>query len=256
MRTPRTGRSAVLLLHRRCGRRLGPGQRRTRTRPRSVPRRRGEHESRSVGEGGEVLSGRDRYRSDLRTRLLRARARQHAAQALCRRRSRRTRNAAISIGPQAGRQFSNAQEAQRYRSNRLTELDEMIRQVQSAPQTSADAGPAAAAAGATATDSGRDLAARVNACRSNRRFPRGCRWRSAAPISAPRSSPTPSASTRRPLPPTPKSGEAHNNLAVVYLQTGRYDEAEKAVKAAEKTGFKVNPMLKEDIAAKKKPGSS
>jgi Flp pilus assembly protein TadD len=53
----------------------------------------------------------------------------------------------------------------------------------------------------------------------------------------------------------PKTGEAHSNLAVVYLQTGRFDDAEKAVKAAEKTGFKVNPMLKDDIKAKKKAGT-
>ena len=52
----------------------------------------------------------------------------------------------------------------------------------------------------------------------------------------------------------PKTGEAYSNLAVVYLQTGRFDEAERAVKSAEKVGFKVNPMLKEDIAAKKKAG--
>jgi tetratricopeptide (TPR) repeat protein len=49
-----------------------------------------------------------------------------------------------------------------------------------------------------------------------------------------------------------KMGEAHNNLAAVYLQTGRIDDAEKAVKAAEKAGYRVNPMLKEDIAAAKK----
>jgi tetratricopeptide (TPR) repeat protein len=50
----------------------------------------------------------------------------------------------------------------------------------------------------------------------------------------------------------PKVGEAHNNLAVVYLETGRYDEAEKAVKAAEKAGLRVNPALKEEIAKRKK----
>ena len=61
--------------------------------------------------------------------------------------------------------------------------------------------------------------------------------------------------TKRPLRPTRRAGEAHNNLAVVYLETGRYDEADKAVKAAEKVGFRVNPMLKEDIA-KKKAGSN
>jgi tetratricopeptide (TPR) repeat protein len=45
----------------------------------------------------------------------------------------------------------------------------------------------------------------------------------------------------------PKSGEAFSNLAVVYLTTGRYQDADRAVKAAEKAGFKVHPELKEDI---------
>jgi tetratricopeptide (TPR) repeat protein len=50
----------------------------------------------------------------------------------------------------------------------------------------------------------------------------------------------------------PNFGEAHSNLAVVYLVTGRATEAESEVKAAEKAGFRVNPKLKEDIAARKK----
>jgi Flp pilus assembly protein TadD len=45
----------------------------------------------------------------------------------------------------------------------------------------------------------------------------------------------------------PKLGEAHNNLAVIYLQKGQKADAENAVKLAEKNGFKVNPQLKEDI---------
>jgi Flp pilus assembly protein TadD len=48
----------------------------------------------------------------------------------------------------------------------------------------------------------------------------------------------------------PKSGEAYNNLAVVYLQTGRFKEADDAVKSAEKAGFNVHPQLKQDIKAK------
>jgi tetratricopeptide (TPR) repeat protein len=44
-----------------------------------------------------------------------------------------------------------------------------------------------------------------------------------------------------------KLGEAHNNLAALYAMTGRKAEAEAAVKAAEKAGYKVNPRLKEDI---------
>jgi len=50
----------------------------------------------------------------------------------------------------------------------------------------------------------------------------------------------------------PNFGEAHSNLAVVYLVTGRAAEAEAEVKTAEKAGFRVNPKLKEDIAAKRK----
>jgi tetratricopeptide (TPR) repeat protein len=45
----------------------------------------------------------------------------------------------------------------------------------------------------------------------------------------------------------PRLGEAHNNLAVVYMLTRRFDEAEAEIKAAEKAGFKVNPQLKEDL---------
>jgi tetratricopeptide (TPR) repeat protein len=45
----------------------------------------------------------------------------------------------------------------------------------------------------------------------------------------------------------PKLGEAHNNLAVLYMMSGKKAEAENSVKAAEKAGFKVNPQLKDDI---------
>ena len=46
----------------------------------------------------------------------------------------------------------------------------------------------------------------------------------------------------------PRSGEAFNNLAALYLETGRPTEADKAVRAAEKTGFVVHPDLKAAIA--------
>jgi tetratricopeptide (TPR) repeat protein len=44
-------------------------------------------------------------------------------------------------------------------------------------------------------------------------------------------------------------GEAHNNLAALYAMTGRKQEADEAVKQAEKSGFQVNPRLKSDIQA-------
>jgi Tfp pilus assembly protein PilF len=46
---------------------------------------------------------------------------------------------------------------------------------------------------------------------------------------------------------SPKLGEAHNNLAVVYMMKGMKSEAENSMKLAEKAGFKVNPQLKADI---------
>jgi tetratricopeptide (TPR) repeat protein len=46
-----------------------------------------------------------------------------------------------------------------------------------------------------------------------------------------------------------KLGAAWNNLAVVYLQTGRPDEADKALNRAKKAGFAVNPRLEQDIAS-------
>lgn len=49
-----------------------------------------------------------------------------------------------------------------------------------------------------------------------------------------------------------KSGEAHNNLAVVYLLTGRVEAAAQEVALAEKLRFNVNPDLKAEIAEKRK----
>ncbi len=47
-----------------------------------------------------------------------------------------------------------------------------------------------------------------------------------------------------------KAGEAHNNLAVIYLMKADYTQAMVEVKAAEKAGFRVNPDLKSEIRQK------
>lgn len=49
----------------------------------------------------------------------------------------------------------------------------------------------------------------------------------------------------------PKLGEAHNNLAVIYMQSERFDLAEQELKLAEKAGFRVNPQFKEDLGKRK-----
>ncbi len=50
----------------------------------------------------------------------------------------------------------------------------------------------------------------------------------------------------------PKMGEAYNNLGVVLLMTDRADEAARAIRDAERYGFRVNPRLKEDVRAARK----
>jgi tetratricopeptide (TPR) repeat protein len=54
----------------------------------------------------------------------------------------------------------------------------------------------------------------------------------------------------------PDYGEAHNNLAVVCLLSGRLDDAEKHVKLAEKAKFRVAQGLKDDIKAARQKGTS
>ena len=50
----------------------------------------------------------------------------------------------------------------------------------------------------------------------------------------------------------PTTGEAHNNLAVLYMLTGRLDDSTKEVSLAEKSGYKVNPQFKQDLEDKRK----
>jgi Flp pilus assembly protein TadD len=45
----------------------------------------------------------------------------------------------------------------------------------------------------------------------------------------------------------PTLGEAWNNLAVIYMRTGRKPEAEAAIRSAEDAGVRVNPRLKNDV---------
>ncbi len=151
---------------------------------------------------------------------------------------------------QAGKQFTNAQEAQRYRADRLTEIDELIRQVQSGPQSLQSQERlrqlnerrreiqefiqrGSSISIQNTVPSFVSLALGSAYFRSNKLEDAEREYKAAI-----------NADT--------KAGEAHNNLAVVYLLTGRAGEAEKEVKAAEKAGFKVHSQLKEDIKAAKK----
>lgn len=47
-----------------------------------------------------------------------------------------------------------------------------------------------------------------------------------------------------------KLGAAHNNLAVIYMLSGRFPEANASIKAAEQAGFRVDPRLKADLKSR------
>jgi tetratricopeptide (TPR) repeat protein len=48
-------------------------------------------------------------------------------------------------------------------------------------------------------------------------------------------------------------GPAHNNLAVIYMMTGRFAQARASIAAAEKAGFVVDARLKQDLQARETP---
>lgn len=154
----------------------------------------------------------------------------------------------------AGRQFANASEMRRARENKILDIDENIRLLRSGPQTLGTADQVR-----QFEDRKRELQEVIQrgnnlSIEANSVPP----WVSLALGSAYFRTGNMADAEREykaAIAADPKTGEAHSNLAVVYLQTGRIDEAEKSVKAAEKAGFKVHPMLKADIAAKKKAGT-
>jgi tetratricopeptide (TPR) repeat protein len=50
----------------------------------------------------------------------------------------------------------------------------------------------------------------------------------------------------------PKLGEAHNNLAALYMRAGRLDEAAASLSRAEQAGFRVNPQFKQDLELRRR----
>jgi len=53
-----------------------------------------------------------------------------------------------------------------------------------------------------------------------------------------------------------RSGDAHNNLAVVLMLTGRLEEAERAVRQAEKAGVEPHPRLRQELRRRRQEASS
>ena len=150
--------------------------------------------------------------------------------------------------------FSNSQDAQRYRQDRMTEIDESIRQLQTGPQSQASA------------ERLRQLQEYRRLIQQNMSRGTNVSMSASVPAFVPlalgsayfRSKRLADAEKSYKLATEidPKAGEAWSNLAVVYFETDRLDEADKAVKAAERAGFKVHPGLKDDISKRKKDKGS
>lgn len=146
---------------------------------------------------------------------------------------------------QAGKIFTNAQEAQRYRQDRLTEIDEQIRLLQTGPQT-----PQRIDMMRQMQNVRRDVQEslqRGNNMSIEATVPAwvslalgSAYFRSGQLVDAEREYKAATASD-------PRAGEAHNNLAVVYFETNRLTDAEASLKEAKKSGFKVNPELEKTI---------
>ena len=54
----------------------------------------------------------------------------------------------------------------------------------------------------------------------------------------------------------PKLGAAHNNLAVMYMLNGRFDEAKQQIKLAEKAGTPVADTFKKELDRRAKEAGS
>ena len=151
---------------------------------------------------------------------------------------------------QAGRKFSNAQEAQRYRRDRITEIDEQLREVQSRPMNAATSDMVR-----QLQNQRRDIQESIQRGNDTSITSTVPPWVSLALGSAYFRSGRLTDAEREykaTIAADNRSGEAHNNLAVVYFETGRYTDAVNSLQSAKKAGFKVNPELEKAIRERAK----
>jgi tetratricopeptide (TPR) repeat protein len=156
---------------------------------------------------------------------------------------------------QGGRQYANANERQRNRDTQLREIDEMIRLSQSQAslgrvqdailqlQNRRREIEEAMSRGNTTMTLNLSIPAYVSMALGSAYFRMGKLAEAEKEY-------------RAAIEADGKAGEAYSNLAVVLMETGRLDDAEKSIKAAENVGFKVHPQLKEEIKNRRKAGTN
>ena len=151
---------------------------------------------------------------------------------------------------QAGRTFTNTQEAQRYRRDRILEIDEHLRMMQSGPMTAARADTVRQLQNQRrdieeSIRRGDDMTLEANIPAWVSLALGSAYFRSGRLSDAEREYKATVASDSR-------AGEAHSNLAVVYFETGRFTDAATSLQSAKKAGFRVNPELEKAIRDKSK----
>jgi Tfp pilus assembly protein PilF len=155
----------------------------------------------------------------------------------------------------AGEKFTGQVDANRLRQDRLTELRDLSRQYSTGPQTSQTSEVQRQIQNAIRqtqdeTMRGSNLNIDANAPAFVSVALGSAYFRAGLVSDAERE-------YRAAVEEDPKAGEAHNNLAVVYMETNRFDESAKEVALAEKAGFRVNPEFKKELAERRrKTGSS
>lgn len=149
---------------------------------------------------------------------------------------------------QGSRQFTNVQEATRFREDRVVEIDEQIRLLRTGPQTT------------QTQDLIRQYETTRRDLQENIRRSQGMTIDATVPswVSLSLGSAyfrsgrlrDAEAAYLDAVKSDARLGEAHNNLAVVYLETERFAEAQASLRAAKKVGFRVNPELEKAIEGK------
>jgi tetratricopeptide (TPR) repeat protein len=149
---------------------------------------------------------------------------------------------------QGSRQFTNVQEATRFREDRVIEIDEQIRLLRQGPQT------------VQTQDLIRQYETTKRNLQENIRRSQGMTIDATVPSWVSLSLGSAYFRNGRlkdaegayleAIRTDAGLGEAHNNLAVVYLETERFTEAQASLRAAKKAGFRVNPELEKVIESK------
>ena len=149
---------------------------------------------------------------------------------------------------QASQKFNSQMEADRYRSDRLLELQDMQTQISKGPQST------------RTQEMSRQVSDAIR--RTTDEKDRGLNIGFENPVPAFVSLALGSAYFRSErfddaeqaykdaVKTDTKAGEAHNNLAVIYLMKAEYPQALAEIKAAEKAGVKVSQDLKDEIRAR------